>query len=437
MGTLFKPIFSHARSFGILATAAMEDRIEETVLFGIFAGCRGVIATEFADLSKFIIDEVFWAIEIPTSLPKKGTIDTRPPKGKQEIPSIPDTTTTSIAAVFASPVSQDRRPSAAEPAAEREGEGGGRGAEEEEEERVEKSGAVEPNEPFEIVINGGRRVTTPSPAHASIPRSSQLDKQTQLRCEAAPAMMPQHRNGPDVGAQYAGLLVNLHHDIPDDAAARVSRDVLELRPCEDGVTELLHRVSGLLLEGFQPLSSLRRSNLNPACRLLFGGAIAPGGGPLCGAEMRACSQEDGVAPDLIRLYPTIRSLSSSLDPLTGIFVLKTKFWAIAIPTALPKKGTIDTRPPKEKQEIPSIPDTTTTSIAPSLPSPVNQDSRRRHGLLQNLVCCGCRRRRERGGGGRGGGEWRNQAAHNMLALVNLHHDIPDDAAARSHATYWS
>ncbi|XP_056164569.1 uncharacterized protein LOC115684952 isoform X2 [Syzygium oleosum] len=97
---------------------------------------------------------------------------------------------------------------AAEPAVERESEGGGRGAKEEEEE-VEgevKSGGEESKDvergevgfqggvagsyqnptdfrasmlqsldstnPLRIVINGGRRVTTPSPAHASIPRST-------------------------------------------------------------------------------------------------------------------------------------------------------------------------------------------------------------------------------------------------------------------------
>ncbi|KAI6668306.1 hypothetical protein NL676_019373 [Syzygium grande] len=88
----------------------------------------------------------------------------------------------------------------------------------------------------------------------------------QLRCEAAPAMMPQHRNGPDVGAQYAGLLVNLHHDIPDDAAARVSRDVLELRPCEDGVTELLHRVSILLGEASGCILVFGRDHLCWPCQ---------------------------------------------------------------------------------------------------------------------------------------------------------------------------
>ncbi|XP_030517192.1 protein PNS1 [Rhodamnia argentea] len=86
----------------------------------------------------------------------------------------------------------------AEPAVERESEGGGRGAEKEEREELKDvergevgfQGGVagshanqtdfhasmmqnlNPTNPLRILINGGTRVTTPAPAHASIPRSA-------------------------------------------------------------------------------------------------------------------------------------------------------------------------------------------------------------------------------------------------------------------------
>ncbi|KAI6690473.1 hypothetical protein NL676_027301 [Syzygium grande] len=45
----------HIDAGRIRSDHGLERRIEETVLFGIFAGYRGVIATEFADLSAALL----------------------------------------------------------------------------------------------------------------------------------------------------------------------------------------------------------------------------------------------------------------------------------------------------------------------------------------------------------------------------------------------